>query len=186
MCSYPLYNVFLPYYLEAHGANLGDGSNYQTYRDLAISSVVGILGPLLSAYLVQLRKLRHQGTLFITGCICAVLAGLFTQVRTGPQNIGFSCMINFWLNAVYAVVYAYAPVLYFDGLMLIFVQVYTCLPSHETPRRRLWISHGVRSTRLYLCPVYCDLRGRHFGCPALGFLCHVCGHGLVGACLAAY
>lgn len=107
--SYPLYNVFLPYYLEAHGANLGDGSNYQTYRDLAISSVAGIPGPLLSAYFVQLRKVRHQGALFITGCICAIFAGLFTQVRTEPQNIGFSCMVNFWLNAVYAVVYAYAP-----------------------------------------------------------------------------
>ncbi|OJJ61376.1 hypothetical protein ASPSYDRAFT_56700 [Aspergillus sydowii CBS 593.65] len=106
---YPLYNVFLPYYLEAHGADLGDGSNYQTYRDLAISSVAGIPGPLLSAYFVQLRKIRHQGALFITGCICAVFAGLFTQVRTEAQNIGFSCMINFWLNAVYAVVYAYTP-----------------------------------------------------------------------------
>ncbi|KAL5342056.1 major facilitator superfamily domain-containing protein [Aspergillus crustosus] len=62
--DYPLYNVFLPYYLQSHGANLGDGSNYQTYRDLAISSIVGIFGPLLSAYLVRLPKLRDQGTLF--------------------------------------------------------------------------------------------------------------------------
>jgi hypothetical protein len=105
--SYPLYNVFLTYYLQAHGANLGDGSNYQTYRDLAISSVVGIFGPLLSAYLVSVRKLKHQWSLFITSCICAIFAGLFTQVRTEAQNIAFSSMVNFWLNALYAVIYAY-------------------------------------------------------------------------------
>ncbi|KAL3490022.1 major facilitator superfamily domain-containing protein [Aspergillus germanicus] len=106
---YPLYNVFLTYYLQAHGANLGDGSNYQTYRDLAISSVVGIFGPLLSAYLVSVRKLKHQWSLFITSCICAVFAGLFTQVRTEAQNIAFSSMVNLWLNALYAVIYAYTP-----------------------------------------------------------------------------
>ncbi|KAL2816972.1 major facilitator superfamily domain-containing protein [Aspergillus granulosus] len=106
---YPLYNVFLTYYLQAHGANLGDGSNYQTYRDLAISSVVGIPGPLLSAYLVRFRKLQHQGALLITSCICAIFAGLFTQVRTEAQNVAFSSMVNFWLNALYAVIYAYTP-----------------------------------------------------------------------------
>lgn len=64
---------------------------------------------MLSAYFVSLPKLRHQGALVITGCICALFAGLFTQVRTEGQNIGFSCMINFWLNAVYAIIYGYAP-----------------------------------------------------------------------------
>ncbi|KAL3434039.1 major facilitator superfamily domain-containing protein [Aspergillus tetrazonus] len=106
---YPLFNVFLPYYLASHGANLGDSSNYQTDWDLVLSSVAGIFGPLLSAYLVRVRKLGYRGTLFLTSCICAVLAGLFTQVRTEAQNIAFSCMINFWLNALYAVIYSYTP-----------------------------------------------------------------------------
>ncbi|KAL4805427.1 major facilitator superfamily domain-containing protein [Aspergillus unguis] len=106
---YPLYNVFLPYYLSTHGANLEDGSSYQTYRDMSVSSTAGIFGPVLSAYLVRFRKLGDRGTLFITSCICAKFAGLFTQVRTEAQNIGFSCMINFWLNASYAVIYAYTP-----------------------------------------------------------------------------
>ncbi|QGA12644.1 hypothetical protein EYB26_000288 [Talaromyces marneffei] len=50
-CCYPTYTLFLSYYLEAHGADLGDGSNYQTYRDWAVSAVVGILGPALSAWM---------------------------------------------------------------------------------------------------------------------------------------
>ncbi|KAH8702349.1 major facilitator superfamily domain-containing protein [Talaromyces proteolyticus] len=110
--AYPLYTVFLSYYLEAHGANLGDGSNYQTYRDWAISSVVGIFGPVLSAYLVRVPFLGHRWSLTITGCICAVFAGAFTSVKTEGQNIGFSCMINFWLNALYAIIYAYTPTVF--------------------------------------------------------------------------
>ncbi|KAL4767244.1 major facilitator superfamily domain-containing protein [Aspergillus nidulans var. acristatus] len=106
---YPLFSFFLPYYLASHGANLGDGSNYQTYRDLVLSSVVGIFGPLLSAYLVRVRKLGDRGTLFLTSCTCAVFADLFTQVRTETQNIAFSCIINFWLNALYAAIYSYTP-----------------------------------------------------------------------------
>ncbi|KAL4937858.1 hypothetical protein BDV06DRAFT_232288 [Aspergillus oleicola] len=106
---YPLYNVFLPYYLASHGANIGDESNYQTYRDMAISSGVGTFGPLLSAFLARLPRLGHKGTICLTAAICAIFAGLFTQVRTEAQNIAFSCMVNFWLNALYAVVYAYTP-----------------------------------------------------------------------------
>lgn len=34
--AYPLYNVFLPEYLKSRGANLGDGSNYTTWRNYAI------------------------------------------------------------------------------------------------------------------------------------------------------
>ncbi|KAL4748347.1 hypothetical protein BDW72DRAFT_214851 [Aspergillus terricola var. indicus] len=92
---YPVFSVFLPYYLSSHGANLGDGSNYQTYRDLVLSSVAGIFA-----------------------ASAQIFAGLFTQVQTEAQNIAFSCMINFWLNALYAVIYSYkAPGLGCELLM---------------------------------------------------------------------
>ncbi|KAE8379865.1 major facilitator superfamily domain-containing protein [Aspergillus bertholletiae] len=81
--AYPVYTVFLPYYLEAHGANLGDGSTYQTCRDWTISSAVGIWGPML------------------TGA-CAAFAGAFTTVKSEPQNLAFSSMISFWPNALHA------------------------------------------------------------------------------------
>lgn len=97
--------VFLTYYLEAHGANIGDGSVYQTYRDWSISSVVGLFGPILSAYLVRLPILGRRRTITLTACACAVFAGAFTTVKTEAQNVGFSSMINFFLNAMYGVVY---------------------------------------------------------------------------------
>lgn len=103
--SYPVYIVFLAYYLEAHGAKLGDGSVNQTYRDWSVSSVVGIFGPMLSAYLVRVPILGRRRTITLTACASAVFAGLFTTVKNEAQNVAFSCMINFFLNAMYGVIY---------------------------------------------------------------------------------
>ncbi|KAL3710994.1 hypothetical protein TMatcc_004791 [Talaromyces marneffei ATCC 18224] len=91
--AYPTYTLFLSYYLEAHGADLGDGSNYQTYRDWAVSAVVGILGPALRG-------------------MCAIFAGAFTIIKNEGQNLAFSCMITFWLNAAYSIIYAYTPIVF--------------------------------------------------------------------------
>ncbi|KAE8140037.1 major facilitator superfamily domain-containing protein [Aspergillus pseudotamarii] len=107
--AYPVYTVFLPYYLEAHGATLGDGSTYQTYRDWSISSVVGIWGPILSAFLVQVPFLGRRRSMTLTACACAAFAGAFTTVKNESQNLAFSCMINFWLNALYGIIYGYTP-----------------------------------------------------------------------------
>ena len=98
--------MYLSYYLEAHGAKLGDGSTYQTYRDWTISSIVGIFGPALSAYLVEVPFLGRRRAMTITAFVCAAFAGAFTSVKTEAQNLAFSSMINFWLNALYAIIYA--------------------------------------------------------------------------------
>lgn len=103
---YPLYTIFLPYYLEAHGADLGDGSAYVTYRDWAVSSVVGIFGPLLSMWMVTVRWFRSRRSMSAMAFICAVFCAAFTLVRTEAQNLAFSSMINFWLNALYGIVYS--------------------------------------------------------------------------------
>lgn len=92
---YPVYTVFLPYYLEAHGATLGDGSTYQTYRDWSISSVVGIWGPILSAFVVQVPFLGRRRSMTLTACACAAFSGAFTTVKNESQNLAFSSMINF-------------------------------------------------------------------------------------------
>ncbi|KAF7585175.1 hypothetical protein BBP40_011900, partial [Aspergillus hancockii] len=42
---YPIYTVFLTYYLEAHSAKLGDGSTYQISCDRTVFSVIGDLRP---------------------------------------------------------------------------------------------------------------------------------------------
>lgn len=104
---YPIYTLFLPVFLENNGANLGDGSTFQTYRDYCIASTVGIVGPWLAAYLVNIGWLGRRGTMALTAVCAASFAGAFTSVRTEASNIAFSSLINFWQNAFYATLYAY-------------------------------------------------------------------------------
>jgi hypothetical protein len=104
--SYPLFTLFLPYYLQSHGAQLGDGSTYQTYRDYAITSTVGIFGPILASGLVEIPFLGRRRTMSLTALCAAAFAGAFTTVRSEADNIAFSSMIGFWQNAFYAVLYS--------------------------------------------------------------------------------
>jgi hypothetical protein len=102
--SYPLYIVFLPYYLAANGAALGNTSNYITYRDFAVSSVVGILGPALAMWMVASR-LRSRISIIISAAACVAFGGAFTTVKSEVQNLTFSSLNGFWLNALYAIIY---------------------------------------------------------------------------------
>ncbi|UNI24496.1 hypothetical protein JDV02_010236 [Purpureocillium takamizusanense] len=106
--KYPLYLAFLPYYLAANGAALGNSSNYITYRDFAVSSVVGIIGPAISMYMVSTR-LRSRISIAITAAACVAFAGAFTTVKSEAQNLAFSSMLGLWLNAVYSIIYGYTP-----------------------------------------------------------------------------
>ncbi|KAJ0123908.1 hypothetical protein J7T55_012380 [Diaporthe amygdali] len=103
---YPLFIIFLPYYLEAHGARLGTSSSYQTYRDWTVSSVAGILGPFLGMAMIAAPWLKSRRSIATAAFACAAFSGAFTSVKTEAQNLAFSCMINFWLNALYGIVYA--------------------------------------------------------------------------------
>lgn len=46
--AYPLYNVFLPQYLQTRGAQFGELSEYIYWRNYAIVNVCGIWGPVLA------------------------------------------------------------------------------------------------------------------------------------------
>ncbi|OQE27976.1 hypothetical protein PENFLA_c005G10105 [Penicillium flavigenum] len=103
--AYPVYQVFLTYYLEANGIKLGDGRVYKTYRDFCISAVVSIFGPILSSYLVEIHFLGRRRSITLMAWGCSICAGSFTAVETEAQSLALSCMINFFLNAMYAVIY---------------------------------------------------------------------------------
>lgn len=103
---YPLYTIFLPYYLASNGAHFGKQTNYLTYRDWTISSVVGVFGPFLSMWMVSNKWLLSRRSLFIAGAVTAIFSGAFTTVKNDAQNLAFSSMISFWLNALYAIVYS--------------------------------------------------------------------------------
>lgn len=90
----PLYNVFLPFYLESRGAVVGDNSNYTTWRDYAINQIAGLFGPLIAAALVESRFIGRRGTLAIGAAMTMALQFGYTQIKTPAQNVGVSAAIT--------------------------------------------------------------------------------------------
>lgn len=90
----PLYNVFLPFYLQSRGAQVGDDSNYTTWRDYAINQVAGLIGPVIAALLVETKFFGRRGTLAVGALITMVLQFGYTQIKTPAQNVGVSAAIS--------------------------------------------------------------------------------------------
>lgn len=108
--AYPLYNVFLPTYLESRGASFGQTSAYITWRNYAINNTCGIFGPILAGLMCRSRWFwGRRGTMIIGAMITMVFFFCYTQVRTASQNLGFTCAISFCLNIYYGTLYAYTP-----------------------------------------------------------------------------
>lgn len=106
--AYPLYNVFLPTYLETRGAKFGQTSPSITWRNYTITNLCGIFGPIPAGYLCATR-LGRKYTMVIGALITMVFFFAYTQVRSASENLGFSCAISFSLNIYYGTLYAYTP-----------------------------------------------------------------------------
>ncbi|PSS25022.1 hypothetical protein M430DRAFT_114392 [Amorphotheca resinae ATCC 22711] len=106
--AYPLFYVFLDSYLASRGANF-NVSTYDTWRNYALVNISGIFGPMLAGYMANWRLLGRKYTMVIGALITMAFFFAYTQVRTEPQNIGFSCAIGFALNIYYGTLYAYTP-----------------------------------------------------------------------------
>ncbi|KAL4789427.1 major facilitator superfamily domain-containing protein [Aspergillus venezuelensis] len=108
--AYPLFNVFLPKYLESRGAQFGEDSPYITWRNYAITNMCGIFGPILAGFMCRLKWFwGRRGTMIIGALVTMIFFFSYTQVRTAAQNVAFTCIINFCLNIYYGTLYAYTP-----------------------------------------------------------------------------
>jgi len=90
----PLYSVFLPYYLASRGADVGDSSNYTTWRNYAINQIAGLIGPVVAGLLVETRYIGRRGTLAIGALVTMALQFGYTQIKTPAQNVGVSSAIT--------------------------------------------------------------------------------------------
>jgi MFS family permease len=122
--GYPLFNAFLPQYL-SHGSTSSDTDitsdpntdlptpiSAATYRAYAITSILGIPGSLLAAYLVDHPSpfLGRRGTLAISTLVSAIFLFLFVSLGTSPgAQLFFSCVEAFSQNIMYGVLYAFTP-----------------------------------------------------------------------------
>lgn len=106
--AFPLYNAFLPTYLESRGSANEALSVSVTYRNTLIVAVMGIPGAILAGVLVELRIGRKgtlAGSLMMTGI---VLFGS-TTAKTSNSYLAWNCFFNYFSNIMYGVLYAYTP-----------------------------------------------------------------------------
>lgn len=119
--GYPLFNAFLPQYFSHHGEEPTPPTtpdapspiiDAETYRNYAITSIVGVPGSILAAYTVDHKSpfLGRRGTLAISTFISAIFLFMFvTYGRTPQSQLVFSCIEAFSQNIMYGVLYAFTP-----------------------------------------------------------------------------
>lgn len=84
----------------------------ETYRNYAITSIMGVPGSLLAAYLVDRPSplLGRRGTLASSTLLSAIFLFLFVAFGTTPTTqLIFSCVGAFTQNIMYGVLYAFTP-----------------------------------------------------------------------------
>lgn len=93
--AFPLYFNFLPIYLSQRFSS--DSSLDTTYRSYCIQSAVGLIGPLLAAWLVQ-TWLGRRYVLAAGSIITGVFLFVYTTARTPASNLAFSSVSSFVAN----------------------------------------------------------------------------------------
>lgn len=106
--AFPLYNAFLPYYLETRGNANKPLSVNETYRNSLIVAAIGVPGALLAGLLVELR-IGRKGALSISLVLTGVFLYASTTAKTPDANLGWNCAFTFLSNIMYGVLYAYTP-----------------------------------------------------------------------------
>ncbi|SPO19732.1 related to PHO84 - high-affinity inorganic phosphate transporter [Ustilago trichophora] len=104
--AYPLYNAFIALYLQNAGANQGETTQAEQYRDLVIIAACGIPGSFAAAALVELPYAGRRGTMAFFTLLTGLFLFLFTTARTPAAVLGWNCATSLTQNAMYAVLYA--------------------------------------------------------------------------------
>lgn len=87
--AYPLFNVFLPVYLETRGAQLGGLSDSERWRNYAVANLCSIPSPILAGYMCRSRFFwGRRGTMVIGALVTMAFFFSYTQVKTNAQNFG--------------------------------------------------------------------------------------------------
>ncbi|KAI5296280.1 hypothetical protein KEM52_004578 [Ascosphaera acerosa] len=106
--GYPLFNSFLPQYLQNSGSGHEQSTN-TVYRNYTITAAVGVPGSILACFLVDVPKLGRRGTMAISTAITGVLLFCFTISSDPNVQLTCSSLEAFFQNIMYGVLYAYTP-----------------------------------------------------------------------------
>ncbi|KAI9664499.1 MAG: hypothetical protein M1821_005945 [Bathelium mastoideum] len=109
--GFPLFNAFLPQYLSNAdaGPEQGPTSTDVAYRDVLITSIVGLPGSILACYTVDMKYLGRKGTMAVSTLVSGILLYLFTLSSNSSFQTAMSSLESFTQNIMYGVLYAYTP-----------------------------------------------------------------------------
>lgn len=106
--AFPLYNAFLPSYLESRGSATEPLSVSKTYRNTLIVAAMGVPASIIAGFLVELR-IGRKGTL----CGSLILTGVIlfgsTTAKSSNSYLAWNCFFNIFSLIMYGVLYAYTP-----------------------------------------------------------------------------
>lgn len=105
--GYPLFNAFLPQYLQNSGkGQIAETSQDIVYRNYAITSIVGVPGSILACYTVDIKYVGRKGTMAISTLITGILLFCFTISSDSNFQLTMTCLEAFFQNIMYGVLYA--------------------------------------------------------------------------------
>lgn len=124
--GYPLFNAFLPQYLQNAGKDVPPTPNHIVYRNYAITSIVGVPGSFIAAYTVDVKYIGRKNTIAVSTLITGILLFLFTLSSEPNYQLVFSSLeaffqstfcspsrnlhkANLQTDVMYGVLYAYTP-----------------------------------------------------------------------------
>jgi MFS family permease len=101
--AYPLFNAFLAQYLSEAGGETKSVS--ETYRDYAITSIVGCPGSIIACLTVDIKYVGRKGTMAISTLLTGIFLFIFTTSSTSGFQLAFSCLVALFQNVMYGVLY---------------------------------------------------------------------------------
>ncbi|KAF8139344.1 major facilitator superfamily domain-containing protein [Mycena galopus ATCC 62051] len=116
--AYPLFNGFITLYLSTQVKNQ-TSSTYQTYRNYAIISVLGVPGSIIACLVVDYTRKNpnkfamggRKVTMAISTALTGIFLFLFTTSTTENAVLGYSLAsgLTHYIDQMYGVLYAYTP-----------------------------------------------------------------------------
>ena len=103
---YPLFNAFLPQYLQNAGKHVAPTPTNIVYRNFAITSIVGVPGSIIAWYTVDVKYIGRKGTIAISTLLTGIILFLFTISSKSNFQVAMSSLEAFFQNIMYGVLYA--------------------------------------------------------------------------------
>lgn len=104
--GYPLFNAFLPQYLQNAGKNQAPTPTSVVYRNYAITSIIGVPGSIIGAYTVDVKYIGRKYTIAISTLLTGIILFIFTISSESSFQLAMTCLEAFFQNIMYGVLYA--------------------------------------------------------------------------------